>query len=139
MDEGNEFDLQGAHKYFSAQCFNRAWDLIDLDACTPEQDEEMLQLSRASFWHWSQIEDCTNTNLSIAYWQISRVYAILGRGFEARRYAKMCLEVSQRQGVGVFYLAYSYQALARAEMVAKDHTKMMQYHNKASSLAGKIP
>ena len=29
MSEQPGFDLQAAHRYFSAACFNQAWDLID--------------------------------------------------------------------------------------------------------------
>lgn len=138
MAKFNEIDLQGAHRYFSVRCFNKAWDLIDHDSRSPEQDEEMLQLSMASLWHWNQREDCTDTNLSIANWQISRVYAVLGRGDEARRYAKFCLEVSQRQGVGLFYLAYAYEALSRAEKVVGNRAEMQEFRATALSLAGEI-
>ena len=50
----------------------------------------------------------------LAYWQVSRIYALLGQADNARRYGELCLEVSQEPGVQPFYLAYAHEALARA-------------------------
>jgi hypothetical protein len=110
------FDSIAAHRYFSTDCFNKTWDLIDKVNRTPEEDEEMLRLSYASLWHWTRREDCRRSNLSIGYWQLARVYAIIGRSEEARRYGRICLEYSE--GESPFLLAFAYEALARAEKVA---------------------
>ncbi len=66
------------HRYFSAQCFNRAWELIRRIDRTELESEQMLLLAQASLWHWTQRPDCTPRNLSIGYWQLSRVFALLG-------------------------------------------------------------
>ena len=36
MNKSNDFDKKAAHKYFSAACYNRAWDLIGKSDRTPE-------------------------------------------------------------------------------------------------------
>ncbi len=110
-----DFNLQDVHKYFSAQCFNRAWDFIDKPVRKPGEDEQMLQLSLASLWHWTQREDLTPTNLSIGYWQVSRVYALMRQPDLARRYGNLCLQAAKQEGVPPFFLGYAYEALARAE------------------------
>ena len=74
-----DLDHQAAHKYFSAHCFNRAWDLIDKTDRTPGEDEEMIRLSLASQYHWSQREDANSKTASIGFWQTSRIYALLGQ------------------------------------------------------------
>lgn len=135
MSKEPEFNLSKAHKYFSANCFNSAWDLIDKTDRTPQEDEQMLQLSMASAWHWTQREDVKPTNISVSYWQIARIYALLGQGDNARRYGQMCLEVSRGEDIPPFYLGYAYEALARAEMVADDSNKMMDYLTKARHTA----
>jgi hypothetical protein len=112
-----DFDLQTVHKYFSAECFNRAWDLIDKPRRNADEDNRMLQLSLASLWHWTQREDCSAKNLSIGYWQVSRVYSLLRQPDMARSYGKLSLHASQQEGVPPFYLGYAYEALARAENV----------------------
>jgi hypothetical protein len=90
-----EFDTAAAHRYFSAECFNRAWDLIEKKNRSAKDDATMLSLTMASLWHWTQREDCTAENLSVAYWQISRVFALLHQPDNARNYGEMCLEVSR--------------------------------------------
>ena len=134
MAKKPEFDLTAAHKFFSTHCFNKAWDLIDQPSRTPEQDEEMIRLSLASTWHWKQRDDCTQVNLSVSFWQTSRIYSILGQVDNARRYARLCLDASQGEDVSQFYLGYAYEAMARAESLFGD-TQVEQYLEKARNIA----
>ena len=138
MTEKPDFDLQAAHKYFAADCFNKAWDLIDKKHRSAAEDQQMLALSMASAWHWTQRADCTAQNLSIAYWQISRVYALLQQAGDARRYGQMALEQSRVDGVELFYLGYAYEALARAEMVAGDRAAMVTYLAEVRAVSERI-
>jgi len=138
MDENTEFDRKAAHKYFSVNCFNQAWDLIDKTKRTPEEDEEMIRLSLTSHYHWTQRDDYSNTSTSIAHWQISRIYAILGRADNARRYGQLCLGASQEAGVAPFFLGYAYEALARAEAAGGKEKEMQALLNDARTTAEKI-
>lgn len=139
MTTDSELDLQAAHRYFSARCFNQTWDLIEKAERTPDEDQQMIGLTMASMWHWTQRADCTAENLSVAYWQASRVYALVGQADNARRYGQLCLEVSRRPGVGPFFLAYALEALARAEMVAGDRDRMAAYRRQAQEAAEDVP
>lgn len=138
MGKEPEFDVSAAHRYFSAQCFNKAWDLIDKAERSAEEDEQMIRLSLASTWHWTQREDCTEKNLSIGYWQTSRIYAILGQADNARRYGQLCLAASQGEEIPPFFLGYAYEALARAESVAGDRSKVEEYLQKARQAADAV-
>jgi len=133
-----EIDLQKAHELFAVSCFNDAWNLIDKPSRTADEDEEMLRLAMTSAWHWTQREDCSPQNLSIAYWQISRVHAILGRGAEALRYGQLCLGVSQSKGIAPFALAYAHEALARAELVLGNRSGMQSQIGAAKKVAEAI-
>jgi hypothetical protein len=139
MGNQPDFDLQTAHKYFAAECFNRAWDFIDKPHRNKSEEDRMLQLSLASLWHWTQREDSTSTNLSVGYWQVSRVFALLRQADQARRYGELCLEASQGEDVLPFYRGYAYEALARAEMVAGNLDEMekhlIQAHQVAAALS----
>ena len=73
MAEAPEIDLIAAHNLFSAVCYNKAWELIEKTDRTPEEDEQLIRLSMASHWHWTQRKDCSPTNTSVAYWQTSRI------------------------------------------------------------------
>lgn len=135
MAKKPDFDLQTAHKYFSAECFNRAWDFIDKPGRSTTEGDRMLQLSMASLWHWTQRQDCTPTNLSIGYWQVARVYALLRQADQARHYGQLCLEASQAEGVEPFYRGEAYEALARAELVADNQDQMEKYLIQAHQVA----
>jgi hypothetical protein len=139
MSKKPDFDIQAAHKYFSAECFNRAWDYIDKPVRTAEEDDRMLQLSLASLWHWIQREDHTPTNLSVGFWQVARVYALLRQADQSRRYGQLCLEVSQAETVLPFYRGYAYEALARAEKVADQHDEMEKFLTQAHQVAASLP
>jgi hypothetical protein len=65
MTQPQSFDLAAAHRFFSADCFNKAWELIEKPDRTQEEDEAMIRLNQASLWHWSQREECASRNMSI--------------------------------------------------------------------------
>lgn len=136
MSKKPEFDLQEAHRYFSADCFNRVWGLLDKKERTPEENEEMLRLGYASYWHWTQRPDCSSENLSISYWQLARIYAVIGRAENARRYGQMCLEISQ--DLPPFFLGYAYEALARAEATDGKRKKADEYLAAAKKASEKV-
>jgi hypothetical protein len=130
------FDLQAAHKYFSAHCFNSAWDLIEKSKRTMEEDITMLQRSLASLWHWTQRQDAKPQNLSVGYWQVARVYTLLGQVENALAYGAMSLKLAE--GLEPFYSGFAYEALARAQMVAGNRDKMNEYLEKARALANQV-
>ena len=133
-----DFNIREVHKYFSVNCFNQAWDLISKADRTSEEDEQMVSLSIASYWHWTQRDDFEPKNASIAYWQISRVYALIRDAGQARKYGRLCLSVSEDNAIGNFYMAYAYEALARAEAIAGDSAKMDEYLTKARGYTAKL-
>lgn len=87
---------------------------------TPEDDEALVALGHASLWHWTRRTDCTDKNLSIAYWLLARIYCVTARIEGAERYAKRCLELSQRQGVPAYFLGCAHEACARAASIRRD-------------------
>jgi hypothetical protein len=127
MAEPSGFDPAAAHRYFAAYCFNAAWDLIEKEGRSARDDEMMVALSQASIFHWSQRPDCTDRNLSIGYWQASRVQSLIGNAAEALRLGEICLGYSQ--GLPPYLVAYAHEALARA------HRQMAQPDQAAAHLA----
>ena len=138
MSNKPDFDLAAAHHYFSVECFNRAWDLMDKPTRSADENEQMLRLSLASHWHWTQRPDVTSTNASVGYWQTSRIYAVLGQADNARRYGQLCLDASQVEGVLPFYLGYAYEAQARAQSIAGNRAKMDEYLAQARAAAARV-
>ncbi len=116
MKKNPDFDIASAHKYFSAQCFNKAWDYIEKPDRTPDDDRVMVELNQACIFHWRQREDCNDQRLSVGYWQASRIQALLGNSTEALRMGEVCLSYSGE--LKPFYLGYAHEALARAHKLA---------------------
>lgn len=88
MAAAPDFDVASAHRYFSAFCFNSAWDLMDKSARTAQEDEQMLLRAWASLYHWMMRPDCAAQNRSVSLWQISRVYSLLGDARNSLTYAE---------------------------------------------------
>ncbi|MBC8325613.1 MAG: hypothetical protein H8E27_08310 [Verrucomicrobia subdivision 3 bacterium] len=131
-----DFDPTPAHKFFSAHCFNRAWEFIDQPKRTPAENEQMIQRTMTSLWHWTQREDCTDQNRSIGYWQAARVFALAGEPDNARKYAKLCLDITPTDDP--FCLGYAHEAMARAEALAGNAELADQHLETATQLAPKI-
>lgn len=135
---GSGFDPAPAHRFFSVECFNLVWQLLDREGRTPSEDEEMLGLAHASRWHWSRREDCDATNISVAWWMISRVCAVLGRADEASRYASLCLAESPEGGVPPFFTAYAHEAAARAALAGGNDEDARGHLAEARRLSGLV-
>jgi hypothetical protein len=131
-----EFDQQAAHRFFSAHCFNAAWELIDQDSRSDDDRAQMLSCAMASLWHWSQRPDDEPRNRSIGYWQVSRVYALLGYGEPARWFAQLCLETSRNEAP--FFLGYAYECLARAAALCGESEEARRCLDEAAQLAESI-
>ena len=136
MPTNPDYDEALAHKYFSVQCFNQAWDLIDKADRTPAEDRLMEALSQASIYHWLQRSDCSNQSLSVGYWQASRIQALLGHAPEALRHAQACLAYSHE--LAPFYLGYAHEALARAYALAGNPTAAAEHIRAAVEFANLV-
>ncbi len=136
MDRPHEFDPTSAHKHFSQKCFNQAWDLMEKSGRTQEEDLQMLYLSLASIWHWTQRDDCAPKNLAVGYWQASRIYSMLGEADNARRFGQLSLDYSREEAP--FLKAYAFEALARAELLAGNHSSKSRYLKQARELTNSV-
>lgn len=130
------FDAAAAHEYFAAHCFNRAWDLIEKKDRTAEDDRLMVALNQASIYHWLQRPDCGNQQLSVGFWQASRIQSLLGNAAEARRQAEVCMSYSGE--LPPFYLGYAHEALGRAAKITGDTDLTRTHKEEATTLAGAI-
>jgi len=132
------FDAAAAHRFFSADCFNGTWGLIDQADRSAEEDEAMLLSAMASVWHWTKREDHTPSNLSVGFWQVSRVHALLNRADEARRYGRLALDAAERGNADSFTLGYAHEALARAESIAGNEAKKDEHLAAARQAADEV-
>ena len=136
MADPSSFDTERAHKFFSAHCFNSTWKLIDKAKRTEPENEQMIQCTLASLWHWTQREDCTDRNLSIGYWQAARVYALAGEGDNARKSAQLCLDITPTEDP--FYLGYAHEAMARTELLSENKEHAVENLSQARKCAEQV-
>lgn len=108
-------------KRIAIESFNHTWDIIDKPEKSADDLLEMIKAAHASLYFWQLVEDHTPTNLSIGYWQLSRVYALAGDGTSAILHGKKCVEISLDHTIDTFYLAYAYEALARGFILEKKY------------------
>jgi hypothetical protein len=93
---------------------------MQLPARSPEQDDELVHAAHASRYHWGEVG--TAANLARGEWQLSRVYATLGRAEPALHHARRCLAYCEAspEALEDWDLPYAYEALARALVLAGD-------------------
>ncbi|HOO97479.1 MAG TPA: hypothetical protein PKV16_07565 [Caldisericia bacterium] len=126
--ESQEEKVQKCHKYMGPTLFNLTWDYIDKgENRTPEDELMMIHATHASALHWRLNRDSKPENFARGEWQVSRVYALLGRAKESMYHAELCLEICKENGIGDWDIAFAYEACARAAMVAKAPDTMEKY------------
>ena len=113
-------DTDVDHRRLGVDLFNSAWTLIRKDERTRDDDDELIHAAHASAYHWRHADGARPENRARSEWQISRVYAVLGRGEPAVHHAQRCLDHCLDNGIGDWDLAFAYEALARAHRVAGD-------------------
>jgi DNA-binding transcriptional MerR regulator len=125
---------EATHRQLGKDLFNHTWTLIEQAERTPEESDQMLYATHASAWHWSK-GGGTLANAARAEWQISRVYATLGRGEPAVWHARRCLELAEaavRAGVADDWdVPAALEGLARAQAVAGDRAASIETRARA--------
>lgn len=111
---GSELD----HRQLGVDLYNSTWKLLEKENRTRADDDEILNATHASAYHWSRAAGAGPEHTARSQWQISRVNSVLGRGEAAVYHAERCLGHCTENGIGDWDLASAYEALARAHKVA---------------------
>jgi tetratricopeptide (TPR) repeat protein len=129
---------QRALKLRAADLFNLVWRFLEKPDRTADDAETMVHAAHASRFYWG--EAGTPKNWVRGDWQISRVYAMLGRTEPALHHAEQCLErcLANPDDMEDWDLPYAYEALARAHAVAGDRDEAAHYLALARQLAEKV-
>lgn len=133
--KGDSLDKR-LHRKIGADLFNYTWSLIDRERRSKEENDEMLHAAHASRYHWGHAGGPLNR--SIGEWQISRVYAVLNRPEPAHFHGQRALEIARRSHLAPFYLAYAYEALARAASLAGRRKDRNQYYRAAQRVGSRV-
>lgn len=124
------------HKQIAIDLFNLTWDLIEKQDRTETEDDTMLYAAMASRYHWGIVG--TPLNFARGEWQISRVYAILGKSEAAIDHARKSLRLCTEHDLGDFDLGFAYEAMARAYHIAGDSAEQESYLSLAMQTAEKV-
>jgi hypothetical protein len=109
-------DDQLWHERFAAQCFNRAWELIEKPDRSGDEDMEMLAAAFASRLHWDRLGE--DERRVVGDWQIAHVASLLGFPDLALAYARTALDRGIAIGSTGWRLASCYEGMARASAAA---------------------
>jgi DNA-binding transcriptional MerR regulator len=117
--------------------FNHTWTLLEKLDRTPEETDEMIHAAHASRYHWGEVGE--KVNLARGEWQISRVYAVLGRGEPALWHARRCVELNESNPEREDWeLASAYEAMSRASAVSGDLDAATRWKAKAEAALAQI-
>jgi hypothetical protein len=124
------------HRQLGVDLFNEVWRLLESRA----DDGRMLHAAHASAYHWAEAPECEPKNRARSEWQVSRVYAVLGRGEPALHHAERCLEICRKhpENMEDWDLPFAYEALARAQLLAGMEEESHRCGQKARELGEQI-
>ena len=111
----------GVRRGAAAAAFNYTWTLLERDDRSPDEDDLMVHAAHASRFLWEDVGGPTQH--ARGEWQLSRVYAVLGRAEPALHHARRCLDICRANDLGGFDVGFAYEALARASAVAGDRAE----------------
>ncbi|MGZ8716376.1 MAG: hypothetical protein ACXWYO_04620 [Gaiellaceae bacterium] len=138
MDTNAESLDRETHRRLGVDLFNKTWTLMEKEARTSDEDDELIHCAHASAYHWLHVG--TAANRARSEWQCSRMYTVLGRAEPALQHAQRCLEICESEPGALedWDLPFAYEALARAYAVAGDAGELSRCLDQARSLGASI-
>ncbi len=120
----------------ASRLFNEVWTLLEREERTPAEADLMVHTAHASRFHWEAVG--TEQHRAIGEWQVSRVYATLGRSEPALHHAHASVAHAAAEGVEPWVAASAQEGLARALAVAGDLEAARSAREVAQALADAI-
>lgn len=126
------------HKELARSTNGEVWKLLEKEERTVEEEHIMVDTAHASNYHWWHAG--TVVNAQRGEWLLARVYTVLGHNQEALWHAKACLALTEANPDDMqdFDVAYSYEAVARAQALNGAAELAAANKSKASDLGAKI-
>ena len=122
MNESKE--KENIHHYMGIELNVQTWNLLDKEERSENDDKRMLFFAKASLYHWRKSPNYQHVNEQRGQWLVSHVLAILNRGEESLVHAKTCMDITMKESLKGFDLAYAYESKARAFAALGDSEKM---------------
>ena len=125
---------QKMHHYMGIEMNIQTWNLLGKENRNEQDDVRMVNFARASLYHWRKSHKYDSVNEQRGQWMLSHVYAVLGKGEEALSCGKQVSRLTQEQDLKDFDLAYSYEALARANAAIGNKKECAKWLEKAQEV-----
>ena len=128
---------QYMHHYMGIEMNIQTWNLLGKKERSEQNETRMLNYAQASLYHWRKSHKYEPVNEQRGKWLLSHVYAVLGKSEEALSYAKETYRLTKKQDLKGYDLAYSYEALARANAASgnkKEYAKWLKKAQEAGNL-----
>ena len=116
----------------------QTWNLLGKEDRNEQDDVRMVNFAQASLYHWMKSHKYEPVNEQRGQWMLSRVYAVLDKGKEALSYANEASRLTNEQDLKDFDLAYSYEALARANAASGNKKECAKWLEKALEVGASI-
>jgi hypothetical protein len=129
-------DMSQWQRSLAPQAFNRAWELLDEDSLTREQEEEMLAAAFTQRYHWYAVGE--PRNWAIADWQVARVATMLGYAELASRFGERSLEIATEHALDAFVVGFAHEAIARAAAEVDDVETFTEHLELAKAMLSEI-
>ena len=126
------------HLQFAKRCFSQAQAAILRKFRPLEEGEEILALSFASFYHWSQTPEFDVLQKLKCYILISKAFALFGDGDKAIKYGNQCLEICESANASGELYAMTYQALLLGAFIAGQVPRAMDYFRLSNKYANQM-
>ena len=131
-------DEQKMHHYMGIEMNIQTWNLLEKENRDEQDDRRMVNFAQASLYHWRKSHKYEPVNEQRGKWMLSLVYAVLGKGKEALSYANEVLRLVNEHDLRDFDLAYSYEALARANAASGNKKECAKWLEKALEVSACI-
>ena len=115
------------HRRLAVDLFNRSWQLLEKEARTTEENDELVHVAHAARYHWGEIG--TAAHRARGENQCARVYAALGRPEAALHHAQRALDLVRTGGAGFedWDLATALEVVARAQLAAGNRSEAAHF------------
>ena len=124
-------DEQKMHHYMGIEMNIQTWNLLGKEGRNEKDDTRMINFAHASLYHWRKSHKYKPINEQRGQWMLSHVYAVSGKSEEALSYAEETSRLTTEQDLKDFDLAYSYEALARANAALGNKKECAKWLEKA--------
>tara|TARA_Y100001970_G_C13735110_1_gene603425 strand:+ start:139 stop:615 length:477 start_codon:yes stop_codon:yes gene_type:complete len=126
------------HHYMAIELNIQTWNLLQKMDRNKNDDKRMLFFAKTSLYHWQKSPHYKLINKQRGEWLISHVYAVLNQGEESLAHANSCMDITMKESIKDFDLAYAYECKARAYAALGDSDKMNKCFLNAKIFGEKI-